>query len=94
MAGPREIQDRAGSAGEVAEKGAEQRCGQAAGAPVAIAGAYIHPDQLGEMVGISQGLHPGDRIGNRFIKAAVLPVELTVGFAATVDQAIAAVVVA
>ena len=59
------------------------------GAPVAIAGGHIHPDQLGGMVGNSQGLHPGDRISNRLIEAAVLAIKLAVWFTAAVDKAVA-----
>jgi hypothetical protein len=49
---------------------------QAAGAPVAIAAAYIHPDQAGWMIGLAKKTNPFDGISDGFIKGAVLTVKL------------------
>lgn len=80
---------RLDSAGQRAEKGTDEGSWQAAGAPVAISRGHIHPDQVGGMVGIRQGFHPGNRISDRLIETAVLPIQLAMGFTATVNQAIA-----
>ena len=42
------------------------------------------------MVGLTQIADPGDRIGDGVIKGAILAVELPVGLAAAIDEAVAA----
>ena len=54
----------------------EQWSRQAAGAPVAIDAAYLHPNQAGWMVGLTKETNPFDGIGDGVIKGAVLTVEL------------------
>lgn len=77
-------------AGVSARQRTEQRPRHAAGAPVAIAAAHLHPDQAGGMVGLAEIADPGDGISDGVIKGAVLTVELTVGLAAAVNEAVAA----
>jgi len=49
---------------------------QAASAPVAIAAAYLHPNQAGWMVGLTEETNPFDGISDGVIEGAVLTVEL------------------
>ena len=56
----------------------EQWSRQAAGAPVAIGAAYLHPNPAGGMVSLTQESNPFDGIGDGVIEGAVLTVELKV----------------
>jgi hypothetical protein len=49
---------------------------QAAGAPVAIGAAYLHPNPAGGMVRLTKMSNPFDGIGDGVIEGAVLTVEL------------------
>ena len=68
----------------------EQRSRHAAGAPVAVAAAYLHPNPAGGMVRLTKESNPFDGISDGVIKGVVLTVELTVGLAAAVNEAVAA----
>ena len=54
----------------------EQGSRQAAGAPVAIGAAYLHPNPTGGMVGLAKESNPFDGIRDGVIKGAVLTVKL------------------
>ena len=79
-----------GSTRQLTEQRAEQQSRQAAGSPVAIASGDVHPDHVSGVVVIAERFNPGNGIGDRFIEAAVLPIELSMRFTAAVDQAIRA----
>lgn len=87
LAGPRESHRPAGSAWELTEQGTEQRRRQAASAPVAIASGHVHPHHVGRAVGINNRFHPGDGLGDRFLNAAVVHIELVIGLAPAIDLA-------
>ncbi len=54
----------------------EQWSRQAAGAPVAIGAAYLHPNPAGGMVRLAKETNPFDGISDGVIKGAVLTVKL------------------
>ena len=77
-------------AGVSAGQWAEQRRRHAVSTPVAVAAAHLHPDQTDGMVGLAEIADPGDGISDSVINGVVLTVELTVGLAAAVEEAVAA----
>ncbi len=79
------------SVGEVAPRvysvlqDAEQRCRQAASAPLAMGAAYLNTDQLLRAL-IKVLLQPANGIGQGFIDTQVAAVELRVRLAETINQ--------